>query len=66
MIAAYAVAVESIAQNGAITNPYSDLKKIGSPRRALWPVSSIAREICVHSSSSVKTQTVFRVHASMQ
>src|SRR5581483_10493063 len=66
LITAYAVAVEWIHQIGAIRTAYSDLKPTGCPRRAAWPVSEIAREIWVHSSSSVKTHGVFRSHASTQ
>ena len=45
---------------------YSDLNPMGSPRRAAWPVDAIAREICDHSSSSVKIVGVLRVDASQK
>ncbi len=66
LIAAYAALTECIHQNGAIMNAYSDLKPIGSPRRAAWPVAAIAREICVHSNSSVAIVGVRLIDASQR
>src|SRR6266700_4959190 len=66
LIAAYALAVEWSHHAGAIRNAYRDLNPIGSPRRAAWPVCAIAREICVHSSSSVKIVGDFRTAASQK
>jgi hypothetical protein len=64
--AVYAADVEWIHHAGAIKYEYSDANECGSPRRAAWPVLAIARESCVHSSSSVKSQGVRRSDASTQ
>ena len=61
---AYAVEVSSISQAGAVRNGTSVVKAYGSPRRPGSPVSAIAREICVISSSSVNSHGVLCAHAS--
>ena len=63
LIASYAVATGWSHQNGAVSHGTRLEKPYGSPRRAAWPVSAIAREICVSSSSSLKIVGVSRRHA---
>ena len=60
----YAVATLSISQIGARKYGYSSWVGYGTPRRAGCPVAAIAREICVVSSSSVKSHGVTCFHAS--
>ena len=63
MIDSYAVATGCSHQNGAVSHGTRLVKPYGSPRRAACPVSAIAREICVVSSSSEKIVGVSRRHA---
>jgi hypothetical protein len=52
-----------ISQAGASTYVQSVVNEYGCPRRAAWPVSAIARESCVSSSSSPKSQGVLCAQA---
>jgi hypothetical protein len=63
LIVSYALATGWIHQNGAVSQGTRLVKPNGSPRRIACPVSAIAREICVVSSSSVKIVGVSRRHA---
>src|SRR5947208_3206028 len=60
---AYAEWRLSISHAGASTYVQSVVKEYGSPRRAAWPVSAIARESWVSSSSSPKSHGVLCAQA---
>ncbi len=63
LIASYAVATGWSHHSGAVSQGTRLVNPYGSPRRAAWPVSAIAREIWVVSSSSEKIVGVSRRQA---